>query len=73
MDVLLFFIIPIKVKYLAWFTWAIVALTFLLGEKETRVGIVASLANYLLFFGPDIWQNLQLKWHVFKNRDRFKP
>jgi membrane associated rhomboid family serine protease len=69
-EVLLFFIIPLKVKYLAWVTWAAIALSFILGDTISRVGIAASLANYLLFFGPSIWRAAHLKWDVYRNRRR---
>jgi len=70
-EVLLFFIIPLKVKYLAWLTWLGVLISFIFGNNITRVGITASLANYLLFFGPSIWNTLTLKWHVYRNRGKF--
>ena len=69
-EVLLFFIIPLKVKYLAWLTWLGVLMSFILGNTVTRVGIAASLANYLLFFGPGIWSAILLKWQVYRNRRR---
>ena len=70
-EVLLFFIIPLKVKYLAWLTWGAVALSFIFGGAVSRVGIAASLANYLLFFGAGIWRAAHLKWEVYRNRRRF--
>jgi hypothetical protein len=63
----------IKVKYLAWLAWIVIALSFALGSFSTRVGIAASLTNYGLFFGEDIWRAAQLRWEVYKNRRRFKP
>jgi membrane associated rhomboid family serine protease len=72
-ELLLFFILPIKVKYLAWFVWILTFLSFLLGSFGTKVAIVASLANYFLFFGADIWSAVNLRWDVYRNRRRFKP
>lgn len=73
MEVLLFFILPVKVRYLAWVSWGLVVIYFAIGGFRMRVEIVASLANYLLFFGPEIWRGLVLRWEVHKNRRRFRP
>src|SRR5882724_9411742 len=72
-ELLIFFILPIKVKYLAWFVWLTIALSFVLGSFATRVALGAALANYGLFFGEDLWKAAQLRWEVYKNRRRFKP
>src|SRR5713226_1799983 len=45
-ELLIFFILPIKVKYLAWFVWVTIALSFVLGSFATRVALGAALANY---------------------------
>jgi membrane associated rhomboid family serine protease len=71
-QLLLFFILPIKVKWLALFTWLGVAWSFFRGSPETRVAIIASLVNYGLFFGPQIVESIKLRWEVFQNRRRFK-
>jgi membrane associated rhomboid family serine protease len=72
LELLLFFIIPIKVKYLAIFTWVGLLWSFIVGNMVTRVAILASLVNYLMFFGPGLWQTLLLKIEVYKNRRRFR-
>ena len=72
-ELLLFFILPVKVKYLAWLVWLTIAASFVLGSFATRVALAASLANYGLFFGADIWRAAQLRWEVYRNRRRFKP
>ena len=72
-ELLLFFILPIKVKYLAWFTWLMVGISFVLGTASTRVAIVAALSNYFLFFGADLWKGLKLRWEIYQNRRRFRP
>jgi hypothetical protein len=45
---------------------------FITGGAVTRVAIGASLLNYTLFFGPDLWQRFLLKWEVYRNRRRFR-
>jgi hypothetical protein len=50
----LFFILPVKVKWLALATWIFYFLGFVFGGWTTRFTILASVANFLLFFGRDI-------------------
>jgi hypothetical protein len=70
-ELLLFFIIPLKVKYMAWFIWATTAVSFVMGNFATRVAIGSSLANYFVFFGEDLWIAARLRWQVYRNRRRF--
>lgn len=72
-ELLLFFILPVKVKYLAWLTWLGMLWALVRGSTITRVAIGASLVNYVLFFGPQIWEIVALKWEVLRNRRRFRP
>lgn len=50
MRVLLYFIIPIKIKWMAYLDVAILALSFLMGNAAIKVAIASSLLNFLLFF-----------------------
>lgn len=50
---LLFFIIPVKVKYLGWLAWAGYGLAFLAGGIVDRALILAALSAWLLFFGGE--------------------
>ena len=50
MRVLLYFIIPVKIKWMAWLDIAVLLLSFFLGNMATKVAIVASLLNFLVFF-----------------------
>jgi hypothetical protein len=56
-ELLLFFILPVKIKWLALLTWIGYAWTFMTGDWLARLMVVAAVLNYLLFFGRDIWQN----------------
>jgi membrane associated rhomboid family serine protease len=71
-ELLLFFIIPVKVKYLAILTWLGIAWSLVTGTTITRVAILASLVNYMLFFGPGLVESLKLKIEVYRNRKRFR-
>ncbi len=50
----LFFILPVKVKWLALLTWIGYAYTVLFGPWSTRLFVLASISNFLLFFGNNI-------------------
>jgi hypothetical protein len=56
----LFFILPVKIKWLAWLTWATYAWTILFSDGwMSRLMVIAAVANYLLFFGRDIWRDMK--------------
>jgi hypothetical protein len=50
----LFFILPVRIKWLALLTWLGYAYEVLFGSWDTRLYVLASVANFLLFFGKDI-------------------
>ncbi len=54
-QVLLMFLIPIKVKWLGWAAAALWALQFILGGLADKVSLLFGLAGFLLFFGREIW------------------
>jgi membrane associated rhomboid family serine protease len=51
-EVLLFFIARVKIKYIAWVMACVFGLQFLVLPVSAKMAMAASLANYLLFFGP---------------------
>ena len=54
-QLLLFFILPVKIKWLALITWLSYAWSFLVAPDWTeRFTILAATANFLLFFGRDL-------------------
>lgn len=71
-EVLLFFILPIKMKYLALFDGLLLIAEFIGGGLGVKVLLVASLANYLIFFGGDFLKMLHIQRKVKKNREKFK-
>ncbi len=72
MEVLFFFVIPLKVKYLAYFDAAFYAYIMIRGTASDRIAIIGSLLNFFIFFGPDIYKMIKLKIKVMKNRSRFR-
>lgn len=57
----LFFILPIKVKWLALFTWLYYGYRFVMGDWGTRWLVLASVSNFLLFFGGDILNTIRFR------------
>lgn len=57
-ELLVFFILPVKIKWLALFAWLGFAGQFLFGTNGDRLAVVASVGNYVLFFGPYIYDRL---------------
>lgn len=53
------FIIPVKVKWLALLTWIGYAYELISGTWQTRLLVLASISNYLLFFGKDIYWRMK--------------
>jgi hypothetical protein len=51
---LLFFILPVKIKWLALVTWIGYFLAVVEGSWTTRGLVLASVANFLIFFGREI-------------------
>lgn len=52
--VLLFYIIPVKMKYLAWFYFALTLYELFLYPFPLNLFPVLALLNYFLFFGSDV-------------------
>ena len=50
----IFFVLPMRVQYIAWVIWAIYGWMFLSGDWSQRVIIVAAVLNFLIFFRHDI-------------------
>lgn len=60
----LFFVLPVKMKWLGWFTFGL-ALVFVLREgPATKLEFVASLINFPIFFGAEIVRGFRSKKRV---------
>lgn len=58
-EILFMMILPVKMKWLAWITWFGLLYGFIFGGLATKMAILASISNYLVFFGKEIYQNLR--------------
>ena len=71
-QVMLFFILPVKMKWLAWLDVAFLALEFLRSSWSGKLAILFALANILLFFGKDFWQFIQNQIRRYQYRKKMK-
>ena len=67
-QILLFFILPVKMKWLAWLTAAYIVWALIVGTWLSRLYLLTMYANYLLFFGPYFLGRLS----AFHRRQKFK-
>jgi len=55
-EILIFFILPVKIKWIALLTWIYYALTFFTDGLSAKLVIIAAVGNFLVFFSRDILQ-----------------
>ena len=67
-----FFILPVKIKWLAWVSAAFLLFGFVTGGNSYRMALVAAFANYLIFFGPEIIYETRHRHEVTTRRRRFE-
>jgi hypothetical protein len=74
-EFLIFFVLPVKVKYLgvldAIFLIVMMISSIQAGAWYNAVGILVCFINYFLFFGGDFINWIKLRRQVAKNRKRF--
>jgi len=73
--ILLFFILPIRVKWLGILAAVGIAFAFAIGAWGTRASIIAALLNYILFFGGhwrQLWKARGLAVRQRARREQFR-
>ncbi len=71
-QVMLFFILPVKIKYLALIDAAYFVLMLIVGDWATRAAILLSLVNFILFFGGDFIRMIRQQAGYQKTRRNFR-
>lgn len=66
------FILPVKIKWLAWIFAAFLLFGFVLGPNSYRAALIAAFANYFIFFGPEIIHDARHRRDVSTRRKRFE-
>ena len=73
-DIVIFFmyILPLKVKWIAWIYGALLLYQFVTGTMALRSAIIVAFANYILFFGRDIINDARQRREVSDRKERFE-
>lgn len=71
-QVRLFFILPIKIKWIAIINWVLYTWVLLTGGLGERLLIVASLANFIIFFGKDLFFKIRYRGKSVKSKIEMK-
>ncbi len=67
-QILLFFILPVRMKWLALLTWLYYGFEFLVGDWAGRLLIMASVANFFAFFGNDVFYRMRYGHQKMKSQ-----
>ncbi|HSQ42425.1 MAG TPA: hypothetical protein VLM37_09120 [Fibrobacteraceae bacterium] len=68
-EILFFFLLPIKIKWVALFSACIMILVpLLVGDWAYRLYVLVASLNYLLFFGPAFYYRLRLEMERRRTR-----
>jgi membrane associated rhomboid family serine protease len=67
------FILPVKIKWVAWVSAAFLLVGFFVNSNSYRAAVIAALSNYLIFFGPEIIHAARHRHDVSTRRRRFEP
>ena len=70
-QITLYFVLPVKIKWLAWFDAAWLVFQFTVYGNSFRAALLAALASYFLFFGRDIFLAARQRREVAVRRGRF--
>ena len=69
---MLFYLIPVKVKWLAYVDWVLFGLALVFGNWSTRAAALASLINFFIFFGPGFIQRMKQNRQYAATRKNWK-
>ncbi len=61
-EVLVLFILPIKLRWLAVVAVTLTAIQILGGDYALRIRLLAGISTYLLYFGPNHWADIVFAW-----------
>ena len=67
----LLFILPVKIKWVAWVSGFFFLFGFVVGSGSYRMALVAALSNYVIFFGPEIIYEARHRGEVSARRKRY--
>jgi hypothetical protein len=56
-ELMILFILPVRIKWLALVTWIFYGFEFVVGGWSGRLQVIAAVGNFLIFFGQDLVLN----------------
>lgn len=71
-EIMLFFFIPVKVKYLAFADACLFVIALVTGSWSTKAAVLFSILNFLLFFGGDFFKKIRLQRGYRQNQKNFR-
>jgi hypothetical protein len=71
-QIYVFFVLPLKIKWLAFVSLALLLLELLWGSLSTKAAILVSFLNYFVFFGPQAYAKLRDRTATDIRRRRFE-
>lgn len=71
-EILLFFFIPVKVKYLAMLSGAWMLWVVIIYPLPFKIAALLAVGNYLLFFGPVFLKTMHGNYHAHNRRREFE-
>ena len=69
-ELALFFILPVKIKWIALFTCLLYAYQLATGPNPVRFQVIASVATFLLFFGRSVVDSIRYRRRAMANESR---
>ncbi len=77
-ELYLFFVVPVKIKWLAWMVAGLTVLDFIGSGWAGRFAILVSAVNFLIFFGPGFFKNTRdrvqtLQVEIRTSQEEAKP
>lgn len=70
-QILIFFVLPVKVKYLAWIDAAFILYTVFTADLSGQLAAAAAFINFLLFFGKDIFITIKTGRQNYNRRKSY--
>jgi hypothetical protein len=71
-QVLVFFVLPVRIKYLAYLDAAYFVYMLVMSDWSGRAAIIAALINFLIFFGPDFTRIARNRIRSLRARRQFR-
>jgi membrane associated rhomboid family serine protease len=68
----IFFILPAKIKWIAWVSALFLLVGFVVGTNSYRAALLAAFANYFIFFGAEIYHAARHRKEVSVRQKRFE-